>query len=346
MGWFSRRRSGSRSSADARAAVAEFWEWWSGAAFGIAAAIPAGTVERYVEVMTHHVHAIDPGLAWEFGPGTSSEHRLTVTAEGDPSLRRVARRWLRAAPPPDRTWSFHDMRQPSALDSVLRVGDAELMIGDVRVAATRRGSGLDVEVHHPLFARLPEQVQTQIAFLSLDTALGEEAVELWIGSIDRMSHEPSGSRPLADLPAKLAEVIADATVDGEMGWTLQRGNGPRGPVLVSRLNRLSPVQAPDHDEHVAVVVPFRDVTEDGWPGTGSLDALRDFEDHLGRILRGSGQLVAVETSGGVRTLHYYVDSTTPAAGQVKAAVVGWDQGVVTVKSQSDPAWKAVAAFRS
>lgn len=346
MGLFSRRKPEPSTAVDHGAAIAAFWRWWASSAADIAAAIPAGSLGQYVDVVTSQVHAIHPGLAWEFGAGTSSRHQLTVTAEGDPSLRRTARRWLRAAPPRDATWSFYDMRQPSALDSVLQVGDAELRIGDVRVAATRRGSALDVVLYHPLFAQLPEQAQRQIAYLSLDSALGEEAVELWVGSIDQTPREPSGSCPLGDLPAMLAQVTADAMPNGEMGWTLLRGDGPRGPVLVTCLNRLSPVQAPDHDEHVAVTVPFRDLTADGWPGAESLDALRAFEDHLNSIVHGSGQLVALETSGGVRTLHYYVDSTTPAAGQLKAAIGGWDQGATTISAHPDPAWEAVAIFRT
>lgn len=346
MGLFSRRKPDSGSPPDAGAGIAAFWQWWTASAPEIAAAIPAGSLERYAEVVARRVREIDPGLAWEFGPGRTSEHQLTVTAEGDPGLRRVARRWLRAAPPADATWSFHDLRQPSTLNSVLQIGADELTLSDVRVAGTRRGSGLDVVVHHPLFARVPEQVRGQLTFLCLDTALGEEAVELWIGSIDHAVHEPAGSRPLADLPGMLGEVIAEAMPEGRMGWAMLRGSGPRGPVLVTCLNRLSPIQAPDHDEHVTVGVPFRDLTGEGWPGQGSLDALRSFEDHLGSIVYGSGQLVAVETSDGVRTLHFYVDSATPAAGQLQAAVAGWNQGRVTVNAHPDPAWDAVSAFRS
>ena len=219
-------------------------------------------------------------------------------------------------------------------------------MGEITVAGTRSGTGLDVTVHHPLFGGLPERVRTQIAFLGLDAALGEETVELWIGGIECAVSPPSGSRPLADLPAMVAEVIAAGMPDGQMGWTMLRGDGPRGPVLVTCLNRLNSIQAPDHDAHAAVAVPFRDRTAEGWPGPGSLDALRAFEDHLSAIVRGSGQLVAVETGDGVRTLHFYVDSTTPAAGQLQVATSGWDQGRVTVSSRPDPSWDAVRAFRS
>ncbi len=340
------RKKAPKRASDPAAAIAAFWQWWASSAADIAAAFPAGRLPEYAGDVRRRVHAIDPGLAWEFGPGVNSQYQLTVTAEGDAGLRRVARRWLRAAPPADAVWSFHDMRQPSGLDAYLDIGDAKLALKDVRVAVTRRGFGLDVAVHHRLFARLPEQAQRQIAFLCLDAALGEEAVELWVDEITIATREPRDSRPLGDLRGLLEQVIAEAMPDGEMGWSLAHGDGPRGSLLVTCLNRLSSVQAPDWDQHVVVTVPFLDVIEAGWAGEGSFNALRAFEEHLSGIVRGSGHLVATETSGGVQTLHYYVDSTTPAAGQLEAATAGWDQGLVTVTTQLDPSWDGVRAYRN
>ena len=327
-------------------AIEAFWTWWAAHRDELAESIGDGTIQRWVDGMTSNVHGVDRGLAWEVAPGTSSRHRLTVTAGGDPELRRVARRWLRAAPPADAIWEYGDLRTASGLGHTLEIGGVQVQLEDLNVAASRRGTGLDVQVHHPVFGQLPEQLRAQISFLGLDSALGEEAVELWLGAIEAVPQRPEGARPLAELPALLAEVVAEASPEGEMGWTLLRGNGPKGPVLVSCLNRLSSVQAPDYDEHVAVTVPFSDATAEGWPGPGSLELLQALEDHLSRIVGGSGQVVAVESCAGVRTLHFYVDSTTPAADQLRVAAGGWQQGTVGVRSRPDPSWAAVAAFRS
>ena len=80
MGLFNRRRADTAERADARAGIEAFWQWWAVTAAEIADAVPAGRLDRYVDVVTRRVHAIDPGLAWEFGPGVHSEHQLTVTA--------------------------------------------------------------------------------------------------------------------------------------------------------------------------------------------------------------------------------------------------------------------------
>lgn len=325
--------------------IEAFWRWWAANSDALAAAVPRGELPNYAQTISGLVHAIDTGLAWEFGPGTTSEHQLTVTAAGNAELRRVARRWLRAAPPADAIWAFNDLRQPSSLDVVLQMGPAELSLADVRVATRRRGAGLDVVTYHPLFAELPEEVRGQITFLCLDNALGEEAVDLWVEAIDHDVEEPPGSRPLADLPELVAEVIVEGMPGGEMGWTVLSGDGPEGPVLVSCLSRLSSVQAPDCDQHVGAMVEFADVTAEGFPGEGSFGALGAFEDQLVAAAGDRGRLVAVETAAGRRTLHFYVDSASEAAARLEAAAHGWQQGLVTVNTRLDPAWQVVSQFR-
>lgn len=345
MGLFG-RRSKPRTPEAQKAAIAAFWSWWADSAQSIADSIPAGQLDRFIKPMSARVHAIDPGLAWEFGAGISSQHQLTITAEGDPELRRTARRWLREAPPSDQTWSFYDLRQASGVDVTLQLNDTSLLLSEITVTAIPVGSGLNVTVHHPAFADLSEPMQAQISALALDAALGEEAVELWIGTIEHTPVATAQALPLGELPEALAEVIAEFMPDGEMAWTMLRGTGPRGIVQVLCLTRLVSIQSPDFDQHVAITVPFSDITEDGLAGVEALDELRAFTAHLDEIVSGSGRLVAEETSDGVRILHYYVDSTTPASEQLRVATRGWRQGAVELAASLDPAWQDVAAFRT
>lgn len=345
MGLFGRKPQ--QRTVDAqRAAIAAFWSWWAQNAQPIADSIPVGQLDRFIKPMSARVHAIDPHLAWEFGAGISSQHQLTVTAEGDPELRRIARRWLREAPPSDEVWSFHDLRQASGLDVTLQLNDTSLLLSEITVTAIPVGSGLTVTVHHPVFADLSTAMQAQISALALDAALGEEAVELWIGAIEHTATATSQAIRLSELPEALAEVITEFMPDGEMAWTMLRGTGPRGIVQVLCLTRLVSIQSPDFDQHVAITVPFTDIIDDGLAGSAALDELQAFTTHLDDIVRGSGKLVAEETSGGVRILHYYVDSTTPAAEQLQVATRGWRQGAIDIVTALDPAWDEVAAFRT
>ena len=83
----------------------------------------------------------------------------------------------------------------------------------------------------------------------------------------------------------------------------------------------------------------------GLPGSDSLPRLRDLEDHLVERVEGSGECVAAESCDGVRLLHFYVDSSTPACEQLRVAAAGWDQGPVTVEVSDDPGWRSVAHLR-
>lgn len=330
---------------DARPQIDEFWRWWDGAAAGIAASIPAGNLMGHVDDVSERVHAIDPGLAWEFGPGSEAQHQLVVTTEGDPSLRRIARQWLLAAPDADETWEFHDMRQPTPPFGVLVIDDTEIDFADVKVAPSPSRTGLDVLLYHPKFAELSDTARMQVAFLAVDSTLGEEAVELWVDGIETTERELATSVPLSELAHALNAVIAEQCPEGDLGWSLLEGETPQGPVMVMTMNRLSSALAPELDEHAAVHITYSDLTEDGLPGPESLDQLRAFEDHLIEIVGPSGLLVAVESCAGVRTAHFYVDSATPAVAQLEAAVTGWTQGPVTVLAEPDPAWECVAQFR-
>jgi hypothetical protein len=344
VGLFSKRKR-EPSDAEIGAGIEEFWRWWAGAARELAEAVPAGRLVDHADAVTERVDAIHPELAWEFGRGIHSEHQLTVTAGGDPALRRIARRWMRSAPPSDRMWSFYDMRLPGALDAVLRIGDAAVAFADVRVAAVRRATGLDVTVHHPVFASVSAETCHQIAFLCLDTALGEEATELWIGKTGWSVDDPVGSRPLAELPAMLAAVTQEYAPDGKMGWLLAEAQTPHGPMLVRCLNRLVSVQAPDLDQHVAITVEFRGVTQMGMPGPNDDQDLADLESTLEAAVNGVGQIVAVRTGDGSRTFHCYVDSATSGAHDLRKAARGSAGAQVHVHARLDPSWEAVQPFR-
>ncbi len=329
-----------------------FWSWWlDSGADRTAAAIAAHDPQRMVEELSRRVNAIHPGLAWELTPGdgAGAEHLLVVSPEGNPELRSTARRWLRAAPPPSATWEYADARQPAADLTGIRlgIGGREVGFGDMVVAARRLGYRFEITLHHPLFADLPHEAQLQITYLALDAAIGETHVETWIGEVAPAASAPLDSFPLEHLRGLVHQLVAETTDEaGEPTWVLLHGNGADGPVLASAQVPLSPTSAPELDHHVAVVVPFADRTEEGFPGDASLQDLRDLEDHLTARLGHSGRLVAHETTAGVRTLHFYVDSATPSAGVLSAAVHGWGQGRVTVTDEPDPAWDAVRHLRA
>ena len=172
-------------------------------------------------------------------------------------------------------------------------------------------------------------------------------METWVGQVRTTAVQPLDAVPLSGLRAVVRQLREQWTdEEGNPAWVLMQGRTKDGGVLLaSSIVPLRPSLAPHLDTHVAVAVPFTDRTEQGLPGPGSLQALRDLEDHLSQRLGGSGRLVAHETRAGTRVLHCYVDGTTPAAEQLKAAVGGWGQGRVRIEAAGDPGWDRVRHLR-
>jgi hypothetical protein len=347
---FSRRSSPDRLVAEQREAIARFWAWWQAEGAGqIAASIDERKPERSAAPLSRHVTAIHPDLAWELGPGRDSEHELVVSAQGDPALRAIARRWRQAAPVADARWSYSDYRAaaPEPADVVLTLQDARFDVASATAWARVVGTHFDVQVHHPGFAALGEAQRTLAAFLLLETVLGEAALETWVGSASATAQAPLDPVPLTGLRSVVRELESRFTDgQGEPAWIVMEGLSQDGdPVLASAQVPLRASRAPHLDTYVEITVPFSDSTAAGLPAHGSLTALRDFEDHLNSRLGGSGHIVAHQTHQGVRIMHAYVDATTPAVEQLRAAIVGWDQGAVSLTSAADPGWVNVQHLR-
>jgi hypothetical protein len=350
VAFFRRRNSAAEVGASQVETIAAFWSWWQDqGARESAQAIADGEPERMVGPLSRRVHAIDPGLAWELAPGTAGGHVLVVTSQGVAELRAVARRWRRAGPAADAVWEYSDSRPPVAdpAGTVLTLGDTELDLGSAIALARVSGADLDVAVYHPAFIAMPDDERRVATFLMLDTVLGESAMETWIGTVDVAPEPPMDPVPLAGLRSVVRELSDRFTdAEGAPNWALMRGMTPDGhAVLASAQIPLRAASAPHLDTYVGVEVQFSDVTAEGLPGDGSLSALRDLEEHLNGRLGGSGRIVAHQTHQGARTFHVYVDGTTPAVEQLRAAIVGWDQGGIEVGVRPDPAWNLVRHLR-
>src|SRR4051812_14083046 len=348
---FLRRSPSTRPEASELEAISRFWAWWqTQGAEETALAIADQDVARIVAPLTKQVKSIQAGLSWELAPGTSSTHVLVVSADGDPALRGVARRWRRAAPAADGLWEYSDARLPAADPGAitLTLGEIRVDVASAQAWARVSGTDLDVAVYHPAFAELDEAERRLATLLLLDTVLGEAAVETWLGTVETATEEPLDPVPLLGLRAvirELTERFTDAA--GDPVWVLMEGSTQAGDrVLAGAQVPLRSATAPHLDTYVAVTVPYTDRTPEGLPDDGSLIPLQRFTDHLSARLGESGRLVAYESHGGVRILHLYVDGSTPAVEQLRPAVVGWDQGEVVLNAVPDPGWQHVQHLRS
>jgi hypothetical protein len=324
--------------------IGAFWSWWtlSGAA-QVADAVTQQEPAATSADLSERIARIHPDLEWELGPGLHAEHVLIVTAAGNPALRAVARRWLRAAPPSDETWEYADLRRPGPAFTIRFDGLPPIPIDETVVSVEPDAAAVNVGVHHPTFPSLPVDVQQRVTFLILDLVLGEEMVETWVGVIETLDAEPADALAIKDLLPAVAAFAAEHTLeDGSPAWKMLEGTRDGHRVIATAEYPLRSIRRPHLDTHVAVSIDYPVVREDGLPESEMLDELRAFEDHLTARLGGSGNLLAHETSDGTRILHYYTDGTTPADAQLKAATAGWSHGRVTITTHHDPAWHNVS----
>jgi hypothetical protein len=342
-------RRGRQDPVDSRAAgTVAFWVRWAGLAGPADQAISSGQAESLLGELSALVNAVHPGLSWELAPGSSSRHTLVVTAAGDPQLRATARRWLRAAPAADSVWSYADTRPRAANPTgvTLTIDGTEIALAAVRVLLTVGPDAVNVVMYHPAFPDLPDRATVRVAFLVLDTVLGERDVECWIGEVQTTPAPHPDAVRLTDLVTAVDQLRAKVTgPNGERGWVLLRARDPNGDVIVAGAARpLRPMSAPHLDTHVRVDVPYPS-QGDGLPGQSVLTDLQALGRHIRTTIDGSGELLGEETTRGIRTLHLYTDSTTPTVEQIRACVSGWSYGAVGVHARPDATWKAIAHLR-
>lgn len=327
-------------------AIADFWAWWTaGGGRRMAKALDRRRRGEVAQALNTLVAEIDPGLDWEIAPTIGGMRRLTVTAAGRAELRCIARRWLAGAPTNDPNWRFADLLGPSKGRALLFKGNrvdfedawVQLLPGTVSYRAA---------VTHPLMAVLEPADRADLARALLDAVAGEMAVDSWISSITAAEAVSDASICLEEVPEKLVELSLDNLgADLEPNWQIVQGVSGGQPMVAMVRVPLVSISRPECDAHVLLEVPYVDDSECGLPGSGSLPQLRDFEDRLTDLVCDDGECVAAETAGGIRRLHFYVDSTTDAARILREEAVHWDQGEVQVSVSLDPAWSEVAYLR-
>jgi hypothetical protein len=104
----------------------------------------------------------------------------------------------------------------------------------------------------------------------------------------------------------------------------QRQDGT--PLLATAASPLRSARWPRFDLHVPIRLPYQRYNDGLFPVDDSLTALRAFEDELRAAIATNGALVAHETSGGIRTMHFYVDSQTNALAEIESHLTRWREG--------------------
>lgn len=350
--------------ADTERSVGEFWRWWnSGGADALDrhfaeqsdSSPPAPACKTTADKTTADepamvtldglVKAIHPDLEWKVRPGVEcSPHLLTVTAAHDPELRAEARRWFDAAPVADEAWSFGDLL-PATPDVPVEIGGQVYRIEECLVSIRTGMSLVHVTVYHPSMA-MSSTPSKKTAYLLLDALLGEEATELWIGSVDGVPDPDPGSVPFYLLRDEVERFARSFTPEnGERHWQILAARQPSEPAVVSVVPPLDSITAPLSTEHVVATVEYSDQIEQGLPGPDAREKLRDLEDLLLGRFADHERLVAVETGAGLRRFHLYRDPTAATRTPLDRWLATWTGGPTELQSHHDPAWSKVQQFR-
>jgi hypothetical protein len=328
-----------------------FWTWWRSASPRVAAAFDAGQGESIVDELSARIHAIDPHLAWDTGPGLrGARHHLALSSEGDLARRVLVERWLARAPAPDAAWEYYPARQATRSDPKVSLRLHDLADIEIEFAAARVAFETDavrelvhVTLHHPAFAKLPERERTTTAFLVLDNVLGEDEVERWLGGMLSSVEPIPDGKPLAALAEAVAALAKTAT--GERFATAERRTPSGQPIMAVANLALKRVDHLLMDHHLEVVMPFREQGVQGLPTGAENDALNALEDELLDSLGHDAVFVGHETGDGRRTIHLHVAGQGPAEDRTREWARKHPERPVGIDVRHDPGWEVLQKWR-
>ncbi len=168
--------------------VDEFWGWFKDNEERIHSEMFSEAGRANNDAIDKQLSKVFGSIGWVFGPGESEgDHSLTVSAEGDPHQRLLAHIWKERGPEFD-GWDFYASRQPGlSLGSQIDIDGLVFGFNEtmVDVKWNEEWELADVVIHHPSMLKADESVATQVAFILIDEAIGENRTELWVGKVEQ-----------------------------------------------------------------------------------------------------------------------------------------------------------------
>jgi hypothetical protein len=324
-------------------ALKAFWIWFHENEAELEAKVAKGMTPELQSAMIERVTEIHPKLAWEFGSGAKAKHSLALSGEGDPLLRLLAERWRAKGPGNTETWEFHTTKQPTSPEAVvtleLRIGGRDFKFSDARISISENKTHrlLDVWVYHPLFADVDEQLSGTVTFIMLDSVVGEDAVERWIGGVEIAKDLPETSLGLAEF-RDLVDGLVVKWPPGEDVWIMAEGKDPRtGEVQLYMLNPgLKRWDHPFEDTWCELKIPYPPA-QGGMPNPTELETLNGKEDELLGLLDEEAVFLGHRTGAGSRSIFLYIDDDSDVVSRIK----GWADSAgrpIEIETVFDPGW--------
>jgi hypothetical protein len=211
MKWFRRRKAEDVPPAhlpNAEEAARRFWERWFELVPVVSAALGDGEPHRVEDQLKELVSSLHPDLVCSLEQGHMAMYALVITGQEDPRLRPYTDAWIKAAPPADMVWEFHDSVPPvpDPTEVIVNLGEVRMRLGDYRVVAQVDGDVVDVAVYHPALAGLTDQQRQTMTFLPLDVTLGERLAGERLRRVETAQLEPEGTISLLELRSLVREL--------------------------------------------------------------------------------------------------------------------------------------------
>ncbi len=137
---------------------------------------------------------VHQGLTFEFGPIDNGRRQFIVSADGIRERFPAVRRLVESAPEMP-AWEVIPFRPPKDLDFVVEIGPYRLGVNDLWFLEKPDGHRTGLHLYIRGLNNENEEALSAAAFILLDNALGEYAVETRVGFITR--------NPLPESPASL-----------------------------------------------------------------------------------------------------------------------------------------------
>lgn len=324
--------------------IRSFWAWWSTARHRILRAIEVEQTftDSLVQDISSHVSAIGD-LAWELSPGKTARHAFCLSPNGDPQARLVTELWRHRGPSPDETWEYFAARQ-GMQGSSIKIDSVQLDRNDLIVyfEIDKGRERIDATYFHPQFAKLSEKRHTTALYLLLDGALGEDAVERWLGRIKATATKPENAVPFHQFRGALGELEQTAT--GEQ-FVLMQGETEAGtPFFITCNQALKRIDHLLHTTHAAIDLAILDQNPQGLTTPADAEKLNELEDDLTAALAGLAIYFGRETKPGHRVLHWYVAEDSAAKPIIERWAAQHADRDPHVEWIRDPTWKFVKRY--
>lgn len=194
----------------------------------------------------------------------------------------------------------------------------------------------------------------QAATAMLEAALGAERADAWLGEVTVTDRSPGNAVSMADVKNRVDRMASEAVDPGGRPARTDLHVDHDGVLATAQvILPLSPTVAPGCDLHVSVTL----VTD----AVASSDlTMAQIEDRSGAVREAladtvdennAGVLAVTEFRPGADTLHFYLDSTSPAVvdrsvlNTLRTVASAWQYGDTVVDEEKDPRWDAVRAYR-